>query len=205
MQKTALSVMKSGSLILILISTFSISDVFAQKTEFSTNSITVGAGVGSHQGHDTEGLGIVYSLGVQKKMLKNERLIFNPVLINGNFSSAMYMHSRDQYYRLTSAQFRTSYDILKGKKSALFIGSGAFLTYTRGLKGTGGEDGAISTSSNYFLYGYIGGLASAGLRIDNPNKRIAYEIAPINVQFTNKYVLYHWNFAISIKFNKSNN
>jgi hypothetical protein len=181
-----------------------VTPLLAQEATYSSQSITVGAGIGGHEFHNISGMGIVYSLGYQKKLLENQRLAINPVLTSGNLSSMLSMDASDLYYRLTSAQFRTSYDILKGKKDALFIGLGGFLTYTRGLEGTGGYESGL-TSSQYFHSAHIGGLLSAGFKVDNPNKRIGYKLSPINLQFSKYYYFYHWSFTLSIKFDKSNN
>jgi hypothetical protein len=195
--------LKSKAIFLLIIITWN-TPLLAQEATYSTHSITVGAGIAGHELNNISGNGLVYSLGYQKKLLKSQRLAINPVLTSGNLLSILNLDASEQYYRLTSAQFRTCFDLVRDRNFSIFVGTGPYVTYIRGLEGTGGYGAGLMTSE-YFHNVRIGGLVSAGFKVDNPNKRIGYELSPINLQMTNYYYFYHWSFILSIKFDKSNN
>jgi hypothetical protein len=96
-----------------------------------------------------------------------------------------------------------SYDLLKYKSVSLFVTAGGFINYSRGLFGTGGEEGFENMKSEYFFNLYFGGNANLGLRINPKKSRFAYEIKPLNIQFGNKdFVLFYAMFGMDIKIKK---
>jgi hypothetical protein len=186
--------------ILIYVVLFSI-ESRAQENEFTRSSIKTGFGAGINEGFEETGTGFVYSVGYQKSFGKEERFRINPNLLYGGFNPLLYSGIRDQYYRITSVCMNINYDLLKYKSVSLLVSTGAFLNYSRGLLGTGGEDGCRNSSYIHELY--FGGSAGLGIRISNPESRFAYEIKPLNVQVGNKgFVLGYMMFGLDIKIKK---
>lgn len=152
--------------------------------EFSKNAIKIGFGAGVNEGSEETGLGFIYSLGFQKAIGSNERFRVNTNLRYGEFSSNSITDTRENFYRITSLGINANYDVIKYKSISLFIGAGAFLNYTRGMLGTGGE--LINhDQSRYFYKMYSGGTSGLGIRISSKKSRLAYEIKPLNVEFGN--------------------
>ena len=194
--------MKKILLVLIIILTVFNIKVFAQP--FSNNSFKVGAGIGIMEGLRETGMGTIISLGYQKSLWK-DRLRINPNIMVGGFTPVVITDVRDQYIRITSLGFNGYLDALKFKSVSIFIGTGGFLNYSRGLLGTGGWPESGNTSSQYFFKLYYGGYLTGGLRINPSKSRIAYELTPINVCFGNEsFVIIFLKFGIDIKLNENN-
>jgi len=161
-------------------------------------SIKFRSGIGISMGDRTDGSGITYSAGFQKEIW-NERFRINPNLSFGQYSSKFVMDARDEYFNSTSLETILFYDLLKGKKSSLFIGLGGLINNTRGLLGTGGDfDGPQSSEyiNNYQIAGYVG----CGLRFNAPDKRVAFEIIPFNFHIgINDFLESHIKIGLEIK------
>ena len=176
-----------------------ISRIVAQEAGFSNNSIKTGLGIGIHQGKQEKGMGFMMSVGYQKT-LKNSRIRINPDFMSGTFGSGLMLHTRDQYYRLSSAGINGYIDALKYQGLSLCVGTGVSLNYARGLLGTGGGKEFSARSSEYFYSLYYAGNLTAGLRINSPHKRLAYTLTPVDIHIGNKlYLLGMWKFDIEIK------
>jgi hypothetical protein len=157
----------------------------AQENDFTRSSIKTGIGVGVNEGIIESGAGIVYSVGYQKSFGKKEKFRINPNLLYGGFNSFGIDSTRDLFYRITSIGMNVNYDLVKYKVVSLFVTSGGFLNYSRGLFGTGGEN--ENRDSMYFNQLYFGGTAGVGIRINSSKSRFAYEIKPLNAHFGNKF------------------
>jgi hypothetical protein len=176
--------------------------MFAQP--FSNNSFKVGAGIGIMEGLKETGMGTIFSLGYQKSLWK-DRLRINPNIMVGGFTPVVITDVRDQYIRITSLGFNGFLDAIKYKSVSIFIGTGGFLNYSRGLLGTGGWPESGNTSSQYFFKMYYGGYLTGGLRINPPKSRIAYELMPLNFCFGNdQFFIGFFKFGIDIKLNDNN-
>lgn len=176
--------------------------LYGQESDFSNSSLKAGIGIGINEGEREIGMGTLFFFGYQKSMWK-DRLRINPNLTIGGFTPFTITDTRDQYYRITSLGINGYLDALKYKSVSIFVGTGAFLNYSRGLLGTGGWPEAGNSSSEYFFKLYYGGYVGAGLRINPTNSRFAYELAPINVQLgNNRFVLGFLKFGIDIKLKK---
>ncbi len=71
-----------------------------------------------------------------------------------------------------------------------------------GLLGTGGWPEEGNNRSEYLLNFYGGGSFGAGIRIDPPKRRIAYEITPFNFNFgNNSFMLAYIRVGVDIKLN----
>lgn len=145
-------------------------------------AIQVAVGVGFHEGKAEQGLGLQYALGYQLGLGSTARWRLNPKLMYGEFSSGAITDTPDQFYRTTSAGLMLHYDVVRYRAVALTVAGGAFVTYSRGLLGTGGELQSPTQGSRYFhqLYGSVGG--SVGFRVSPAKSRLAYEFHPIAIQ-----------------------
>ena len=191
-------VKKTNLLIVLLLITLKLN---AQENEFTRSSIKTGIGIGIIEGIEESGLGFVYSVGYQKSFGEKERFRINPNLLYGGFTSIGITDTREQFIRITSIGMNVNYDLVKGKTASIFITSGGFFNYSRGLLGTGGENG--NKNSSYFNQLYFGGTAGIGIRISSTKSRFAYEIKPLNVQIGNKrFVLGYIMFGMDIKIKK---
>ncbi len=175
----------------------------AQEVEFKRSSIRTGIGIGYNEGKRESGFGIIYSIGWQKSFGKKNKLRLNPNLIIGGFLPLGITDTRDQFYRITSLGFNLHYDIIKYKAFSIVTTGGGFMNHSRGLLGTDGWPEANNNYSEYFSALYFGGNVSLGIRFDRTNKRLAYEIRPISIQFGNNYFsLGYIMFGIDIKSKK---
>ncbi len=127
------------------------------------------------------GNGLVYSIGWQKSFGEKRRLRLNPNLTFGGFLPIAITDTRDQFYQITSPGLNIHYDLLKFRDVSLVTTLGCFMNYSRGLLGTGGWPEANNNRSEYFYSLYFGGNGSLALRIAPHNKRLAYEIRPVNI------------------------
>jgi hypothetical protein len=160
--------------------------VHAQETVGKGGSIQVAAGVGVHEGKEEEGLGVVVALGYQKSWGATARWRFNPHVVYGEFSSAGFTDTRDQFYRTTSAGVAVHYDVLRYRAVAVVVSGGGSATYSRGLLGTGGELQPANEGSRYFNQFYLSGSGGVGLRVSPAQGRLAYELRPLTLQVGTK-------------------
>lgn len=185
--------------ILIAIILLSINLGFGQN--YSLNSIKIGVGIGVNEGVKETGVGIPISIGFQKSLWK-DRSHLCPHLVTSNFKPLFITDTRDQYYRVTILGLNGYLDLLKKESAALYVGSGLFVNYTRGLLGTGGFPEAGNNQSEYFRKFYYGGFLGCGLKITPRNSRVNYDIAPLNAYIgSNHYLLLFFQFGIEIKLN----
>lgn len=177
--------------------------LYSQESTFSTSSLKTGIGIGINEGEREIGMGTLFSFGYQKSMWQ-DRLRINPNLTMGGFIPFGISDTRDQYYRITSLGMNGYWDALKYKSVSVFVGTGVFINYSRGLLGTGGWPAAGNSSSEYFFKLYYGGYLGTGLRISPKNSRLAYELVPVNVQLgSNRFVLGFLKFGMDIKLKKT--
>lgn len=174
---------------------------FSQDLKFKRTSIKTGIGVGINDTETESGIGSVFSLGWQKSFLENERLRINPNILFGSFRTyAIPTDTRDQHYKLSTLGLNIHYDLIKKGKTSLVTTGGVFVNYSRGLLGTGGWQEENNNSSEYFHSMYFGGYASIALRIDSKNKKVAYELKPINIHFGNQgFMLGYLMFGVDFK------
>lgn len=193
--------MKSSPIILFLLGLLIICPAIQAQT-YSPHGIKISYGIGMHKGRQEGGLGSTFSIGYQKSYL-NQRLRLNPYIMSGSFSSYGLLDARDQYYRSRTLGCTFYLDAIRYRAVSLFIGTGPFLNYSRGLLGTGGfPDDTIRSSQNFFEF-YAGGHFSAGLRIAPKDRRIAYEFCPINIFYgTQNLIMGLAMIGIDIRLNK---
>lgn len=176
--------------------------VYSQDIEFKNSSIKTGVGIGVNEGLREIGFGLIYSVGWQKSLGEKNKLRINPNMMFGGFLPIGIIHTRDQFYRITSLQLNFHYDLFRYKAVSIVTTAGGFINYSRGLLGTGGQD-ANNTRSDYFNTIYFGGNASIGLRINPKRSKIAYEIRPINIHLGNKdFILAYLMVGIDFKLKK---
>lgn len=192
--------LNSQILIISTVLVFLSSICFSQ--EYSGNSLKLGVGLGVNEGKRETGVGGIFTFGYQKSVWK-DNLRIGPAITTGSFFPFGITDVRDQYFRISSLGLNGYLDLLKYKGVSIFIGTGGFINYTRGLLGTGGwHDEPINSSEYYFKF-YYGGTLGCGIRIDPPKSKIAYEIAPLNINFGNDYfMLGFFRFGIDLKLNK---
>jgi hypothetical protein len=178
-------------------------DAQAQDAPTSQASIQMAAGVGFNTGRAEYGLGLLYALGYQRSLGPAARWRLNPQLVHGEFTSASFTDTRDLFYRTTSAGGALHYDLVKYRALALTVSAGAFLSYARGLFGTGGEFPRANEGSRYFHYVYFSGGGGAGLRVSPARSRLAYEFRPITFQAGSQgFFLGYATVGIEVKLNK---
>ncbi len=170
--------------------------------EYSNNSLKFGVGLGMNEGLHETGMGGLVSFGLQKSVWK-DRVRINPNIIVGNLTPFAITDKRDQFYRITNLGINGYLDVLKYKWVSLFIGVGTSINYSRGLLGTGGWPEAGNTGSDYLFKLYFAGNFGGGIRINPPNSKVAFEIAPFNFYFGNDhFMLGFLRFGVDLKLNK---
>ena len=174
---------------------------YSQENKFSRNSIKTGVGIGYNMGVKEEGLGTLSMIGYERSYGKKGRLRMNATLLLGGFFSTGISDSRDNYYRTTSWNLNANYDFVKYKAVSLFIYSGGFANYSRGMLGSGSSEVTLENyESQTFADIYFGANLGCGLRINPPSNRFAFEIKPLNFQFGNKdFVNFYMMFGVDIK------
>jgi hypothetical protein len=208
-KKTCKSFVKTSRLATLILTSFIIvlaagnNYVYSQDIEFKKSSISTGLGIGVNEGLREIGLGLIYSVGWQKSLGEKNKLRINPNMMFGGFLPIGIIHTRDQFFRITSLGLNFHYDLLRYKAVSIVTTGGGFMNYSRGLLGTGGSRDTNSISSDYFTTVYFGGNASIGLRIDPSRSKIAYKITPINIHLGNKdFLLAYLMVGIDFKLKK---
>jgi len=208
-KKTCKAFVKSSRLATLILTSFIIvlaagnNHVYSQDIEFKKSSISTGLGIGVNEGLREIGLGLIYSVGWQKSLGEKNKLRINPNMMFGGFLPIGIIHTRDQFFRITSLGLNFHYDLLRYKAVSIVTTGGGFMNYSRGLLGTGGSRDTNSISSDYFTTVYFGGNASLGLRIDPKHSKIAYRITPINIHLGNKdFLLAYLMVGIDFKLKK---
>lgn len=177
--------------------------VQAQQAGESSKAIQAAAGIGIQEGMEEGGLGVVFALGYQKSLGASARWRLNPQLVNGEFSKQSFTDSRDQFFRTTSAGVAVHYDVVRYRAVSLLVSGGTYVTYSRGLLGTGGELQPPNESSRYFRQLYMGGSGGFGLRISPATSRLAYEFRPLTLQVGSKgFALGYATLGLEVKLGK---
>ncbi len=188
---------------IIALLTIGINLCSAQNYGFKENSLKTGIGFGFNEGERETGIGLVYSIGLQKTVGRKQRLRLNPNLMIGGFIPFGITDTRDQFYRMTTLGYNLHYDLVKYKAVSIVTAIGPFVSYSRGLLGTGGDGYVRNNNSEFFNSFYFGGNFSIGLRIDSPKRKIAYEIRPISGMVGNNFfTLGYVMFGMDFKFKK---
>jgi hypothetical protein len=73
---------KTGLILISVLLTFN----YSLGQNFTKNSIKIGLGIGASMGNNTDGGGLVYTVGYQKEIW-NQRLRFSPNFSIGHYSS----------------------------------------------------------------------------------------------------------------------
>lgn len=170
---------KISGLVLLLV-LMNITSSFGQ--EVSKESIKIGFGPGMHMGRNTQGTGLVYTIGYQRELL-NDRLRFNPNFSIGQYSSGLLpLDARDQYFNSTSLEANLYYDLLKLESFSIVIGVGALINHSRGLEGTVGDPEYYFEypTSEYLSDYHFGGYFGGGFRINSLTQRTSINILPFN-------------------------
>ncbi len=184
---------------------FSTQKLYPQETHSLTSKrekfIKTGIGIGVCEGRRETGIGILYSFGLQKSLGEKKKIRINPNLMIGGFSPFLGFDIDPQFFRITSLGLNLHYDLLSYKSLSIVTSPGIFINYSRGI-----------IRSRYFASIYYGGALSCGIRVAPADKKLAYEIRPVNIQvgnikncFTlgsNCFVLGYFMLGIDIKLNK---
>jgi hypothetical protein len=189
------------AILFLLITHFSTN---AQENTFSRNSIKTGVGIGFNEGANEEGLGTFSTIGFERSYGKHERIRINANILLGGFTSGGIDDGRENYYRNTSLNFNLNYDCLKYKAVSLFLYSGGFTNYSRGMLGSGYSQVTFEQyDSRTFANLYYGVNLGGGFRINPKNNRCAFEIKPFNLQMGNKEAFtFYMLFGVDIKIKK---
>lgn len=189
------------TLFFILLNFFSIG--YSQETKFSRNSIKTGVGIGYNMGVEENALGTLSMIGYERSYGKTGSLRMNATLLIGGFNSTGISDSRDMYYRTTSWNINANYDFIKYRTVSLFIYSGGFANYSRGMLGSGHSGFTYNTYESERFYNlYFGANFGGGIRINPPSNRFAFEIKPLNFQIgNNDFVTVYPMFGVDIKIN----
>lgn len=175
---------------------------YSQTVEYKNKSVIGGIGISFNGGEKEDGIGLIYSIGWQKSVSKNERLRINPNLIFGGFTSQLFLDASDKFYRVSSFGLNLNYDLIKIKSFSLVTTGGGFVNYSRGLLGNGGR-GAGNIRSEYFYSIYFGGNAALAFRFENSSKSKALEIRPMSFQYGSKeFYLGYMMVAMDFKLKK---
>ena len=176
----------------------------AQENTFTRNSIKTGVGIGFNEGANEEGLGTFSTIGFERSYGKHERIRINANILLGGFTSGGIDDGRENYYRNTSLNFNLNYDCLKYKAVSLFLYSGGFTNYSRGMLGSGYSQVTFEQyDSRTFANLYYGVNLGGGFRINPKNNRCAFEIKPFNLQMGNKEAFtFYMLFGVDIKIKK---
>jgi hypothetical protein len=175
--------------------------VQAQEPAPPRHSIQLAAGLGVHQGREERGLGLLVAVGYETPLGGRARL--RPQLVCGEFSAAGITDTRDQFYRTTAAGLGVDYDVLRLRAVALVVSGGGFVTYARGLLGTGGELQPAGQGSRYFAHFYASGSAGLGLRVSPMGSRLAYEVRPVTLHAGSAgFALGYASAGLAMKLNK---
>ena len=175
-----------------------------QENKFTRNSIKTGVGIGFNEGADEEGFGTFSTIGFERSYGKRERIRINYNILTGGFTSGAIDDGRESYYRNTSLNVNVNYDCLKYKSVSLFVYSGGFATYSRGMLGSGYSQVTFEQyDSKTFANLYYGVNLGGGFRINPKNNRCAFEIKPFNLQMGNKdSFTFYMLFGVDIKIKK---
>lgn len=143
--------------------------------EYSNKAYKIGFGLGINE----IGIGWVSQFGYQKTSQYNPKFRYGFSLQLAGFSNKTITDVSDQMERMTSFEYRFSYDLLKYKKLSLFIQTAPFINYTRGLIGTGGE--FATRNKGFYMRLVGGGLLGAGFRFEGD--RYNFEMIPLTFHY----------------------
>lgn len=167
--------------ILLFVTFFSFVNAFAQG--FPEKSIKTGLGFGMHMGKNTDGTGMVYSVGYQQEIW-NERFRINPNISFGQYNSKFLpLDARDQYFNSTNLELNLFFDLSKSETFSLVLVGGGLLNYTSGMLGEGGHPEAYSENLHpeYVNNFHLAAIMGAGFRINYVGKRSSLNIMPLNL------------------------
>ena len=166
----------------------------------SANYITSTMSFGLCSGEQEIGVGLPFSVGWQKRMGKKQKLYINPTLFNGGFRPVAISDTRDQFFRMSMVSIQLHYDLIRYNRVALQTSGGAFLSYSRGLFGTGGDPEFNHQSSSYFYKIYYGFQVSLGIRVEAKNKKRAFRLIPLTVHMgNNDFLLGYISFGVDFR------
>jgi len=188
---------------ILIVLLFSV-NIFSQETAYSNKTFKIGFGLAANE----IGVGWISQFGFQKTSNHNPRFRHGFSVQFAGFSNMTITDVSDQMERMTSFEYRFTYDLIKYKKLSLFIQTAPFINYTRGLKGRGGE---FSTKNPGFYMRLVGGgLFSTGFRFEG--KKYNFEITPLNFHYgyvyagkesiNHNYFMSYFQIAIDLKFKK---
>ena len=106
---------------------------------------------------------------------------------------------------MNSLGLNLHYDLIKYKSVSIVTTVGPFINYSRGFFYNSYNIEDTNNRINCFRLFYLGGNASIGIRVNPKNSRLAYEIRPIDLQFSivnDDYILIYSMIGIDFKLNK---
>ena len=157
----------------------------AYTQDFSNKSYKFGLGLGVNEGDIESGIGFIYSFGLQNTH-KNDRFRYGPNFYTGTFLPLGITDVGDQYYKISNLSFNGYADVIRLNTFSVFVGTGLFVNYSRGMIGATGW--GIERSRDEFIRKlYYGINVIGGVRIDDPKRKMVLEISPINISFADDY------------------
>jgi hypothetical protein len=185
-------------LLLLLLLVVSVKVSLAQSVPRPASSIRTALGLGYHNGFREEGYGLNYVLGYQKTLGETGRWRINPNLTYGGFTNYGSKDARDVFYRVSSLDCNIQYDVLRSEKWALVTNGGVFMSYVRGLIGTGGNAVQQQQSTHFFRM-YYGGLASMAISYRPTKAKVSYDLRPLSLHLgSREFVWVYMMFGINI-------
>jgi len=172
--------------IMLFIAVLCCTNVYAQN--FREKSIKTSLGMGTHMGKNTDGLGMVYSIGYEQEIW-NKRFRINPNISFGQYSSKVLpLGARDQFFNSTNLEFNLFFDLTKSEAFSLVLVGGGLVNYTSGMLGEGGdpENYPEDLHSEYVNDFHIAAIMGAGFRINSVGKRSSLNILPLNIHIDNQ-------------------
>lgn len=152
--------------------------------DFSKNSLKVGFGGGLSSSSTFDGTGLTYCVGFQREIWKN-RLRINPNLNFGSYDSRFLLDAGDMDFKEFSLETVLSYDLVRLGYFSIVINGGLIGGFSHGLISSAGMPDLDMVSPQpfvpYSVTDFQAGFSfGGGLRINNPNKRIAVNLLPFN-------------------------
>jgi len=117
--------------------------------------------------------------------LKNDRFRLNPSVSFGSYSAKNIGDSRNQQFRNLTLATSLWVDMARETDFSLMIGGGTLLCHSKGLLGADyNDDGSLIENNTYFSNFYWGGHFGIGIRFYSPDRRINFELRPLNIHFS---------------------
>lgn len=185
--------MKILKLVLFLISL----NCFSQETKYGNYSISTASYGIMHENDYGNGVGLGVSLGLQRNLIKNERLRIKSV-IDFNYSSSLGMTTHvNSNQRNFSLGLITICDVIKINSFAFTFNTGASYNY---LSGTMDIDSELKKEVRNYNANIAAFNIGFGMRINPEKSRFAYNFRVLDLFLGKEYLSLNSGFGLDIKF-----